>query len=486
VGSKDESLRNAAIRALAKIPTVESLQVLSAAFRDGSVRDAACKAIVAIGGAKAADVLIPLLDSDEPWCRAEAARALEEVRDSRAVEPLRRRLDDPEPGVRPAAARALQALKWTATDDRERLLYATARDAWQELAALGDAGVPALTALAGRHDGTGGSALIALAKMDAPSAITPLVLALMGDGSILDLARTALSEKHPGWHTSPEAALAVPRLIEHLSGGDSNDEQRAAEILGQIGDQRAIVPLMTALRDKGWLGGEDSYPVRSAALKALQGFGDAPLEALIAEFGKGDVNEHIGKALVALADTARRAAPRLIAACCEAGNLTSDGLDALMTLDINDARLFDPMLRQLFPVEVGSVGEQRKKKFERLLPFSSLTREMLDDAIAAATYEWETKWGGYKNFEHWTIHKLEVSDAAIDRLCRNPSPVVSNILHLVAGKENACFTTGRDGEDFVNVNFADQRARAAKELARRGSPPYDLEAYLRQAGARIT
>jgi hypothetical protein len=113
-----------------------------------------------------------------------------------------------------------------------------------------------------------------------------------------------------------------------------------------------------------------------------------------------------------------------------------------------------------------------------LIPVSALTDEIVDWALKASTYELkpETK---------YSAHELTFSqsDTAIGYLCHLKSPVTSNILHLVAQKQDISVTMDARCPEFeslgttIEISFEHQRDLALLELRTRGNPPYQVDAY---------
>jgi predicted Zn-ribbon and HTH transcriptional regulator len=96
-------------------------------------------------------------------------------------------------------------------------------------------------------------------------------------------AYATFGSKSPAIVESVTAALLEiddPRTVDLLITSLCKDKRqlvrtRVAAVLGQLGDQRAIQPLMDALKD-------EKVPVVFAARKALQAFKNLPPEALVA------------------------------------------------------------------------------------------------------------------------------------------------------------------------------------------------------------
>lgn len=139
--------------------------------------------------------------------------------------------------------------------------------------------------------------------------------------------------------------------------------------------------------------------------------------------------------------------------------------------DTGDARAIGPLLEILFSNPADDDITGAKKALLSLAADSSLTMEMIQDAIDAS---------GYDEIRHGWEATLNKSNAAIDRLCDIKSPVTSNLLILVDRKRNKSLwtTAGVGDHSEVYIDFKEQQIIANDELAKRGSPSYDPSAFL--------
>lgn len=107
--------------------------------------------------------------------------------------------------------------------------------------------VALLNVLENRHPSyrdTRSEVVSALGKIGDARAIEPLVDVIEEEPG----AKEALGKIDPNWRTSAIAQNAVPRLISKLGHEQELVRTRAAEVLGMIGDPRAVEPLVAALR----------------------------------------------------------------------------------------------------------------------------------------------------------------------------------------------------------------------------------------------
>jgi HEAT repeat protein len=176
---------------LGDIRAVEPL-ITALAGPYAGVREQAAAALGLLGDVRAVEPLITALqdkDSRDAVLRQQAAAALGLLGDVRAVEPLITALSDEDLRVREQAAAALEQLGWQPGNDSQRAQRAIAAGHWDEAVGLG------------------------------PAAVEPLIAALQDKGS---------------WNLHPQALWNVRR--------------QAAATLAQLGDPRAVEPLITTLR----------------------------------------------------------------------------------------------------------------------------------------------------------------------------------------------------------------------------------------------
>lgn len=239
--SRDAEMRRRAAETLGEIGDPRALESLIGALRDRdqSVREAAWKALVKLGGAGAealwrepggVDRLIDALRDRDPMVRRGAVQALGEIGNGRATEALIQRLGDEDARVREVA--------------------------WKASVQYGSVVIDRL--MEWMHDGRAppearAAAIHALGEIGDPRAVDPLVEAL-SEPRVRDAAWGALAKI---------GAPAVERLMDALHDTRTAIRKAAAEVLGHIGDPRT----QTALEDRL----EDTEgPVRLAALFALQ------------------------------------------------------------------------------------------------------------------------------------------------------------------------------------------------------------------------
>jgi len=249
-------VREAAAGALGQIGDTRAVDALAAILNDTLDRDAAFSALVTIG-APCVPALVATLKDDKFSVRTDAAKALGQIGDARAVEPLIATLRDSKEPVREAAAEALDRLGWSPDSGEAEAAYWVAKARWDKC--VGDAAV---------------GPLIAVLDDEKVSKSASEVLVRIGAGAVEPLIASLDSTAGAGAVLARIGAPAVEPLIATLQC-DGTLSEAAAEALGQIGDVRAVEPLVTALKDK-------DKSVRKAAAEALGQIADPrALEPLI-------------------------------------------------------------------------------------------------------------------------------------------------------------------------------------------------------------
>jgi HEAT repeat protein len=250
-------------------------------------------------GSPAVLPLIATLEHGSLEMRSVAAAALGKIGDARTVKPLVAALGNKY--VRENAVKALDKLGWQpGLDelDENAIWYWLIKD-WKECFNIGSPAVEHLIAIVEKgmasHDlRMCQQAVQALGEIGDPRAIEPLIAVLSVRGFAGDVPnpeqtwyyRTFDDEWHFVWEA--QVALtkigvpAVEPLIVALKSKEPWVRERAARVLGEIGDTRAVEPLITAITGEKWI-------VRRAAIEALGKLGDVrAIEPLIAKLKDKD------------------------------------------------------------------------------------------------------------------------------------------------------------------------------------------------------
>lgn len=182
--------------------------------------------------------------------QGEAAKALGRIGNERAVEPLIRALNHGNENVRECAAKVL----WDIKDLRaiEPLIQAlkldpynwrVERNAVDTLRKIGEPAVePLIRALKHKDVYVRENAAKALGMIRDERAVEPLIRVVLEDVDWEDRRMAAKALVKIG---KPSVELLIPALKDW----DKDVREIAAEALGEIGDKRAVQPLIHALKD---------------------------------------------------------------------------------------------------------------------------------------------------------------------------------------------------------------------------------------------
>ncbi|MBN1428488.1 MAG: HEAT repeat domain-containing protein [Anaerolineae bacterium] len=351
----------------------------------------------------------------------------------------------------------------------------------------------------------------------------PNIDALKKKGNVQGLIRALNYKKDPAVRQVAAKVLgeigdsiAVEPLIEIAIGNDSKELRiTAVDSLGMLGDERAVEPLLM-LRSSS-----DSF-VYANVEKSIRSIGDPAVDLLIG----------------ALSHTERRvrdqAARMLIAFSWEPGNTIEKAslwiarreFDRLRELDYHTIK---PLLIQSVRWENHPEDFYLNLAFARFIlnteknlddPIVSLAHRLLEvsireypktlDKMSANPWAYEDypeyvseidkrKFGDYADLvrsvvsykrvitHSWDVYndyeyKTDRSVSAIERLCGISTPVSTNLLHHFTKLKDGLADSTNRHPTFGNipttkVSFEIPRSIAISELARRGSPEYDLSIY---------
>lgn len=232
---KDEAVRLQAVEALEAIGNTTAVDPLIQALKDANkdVRLHAARCLGIIGDEKAVEPLIGML-TDNGWgVKDEVIVALGKIGDAKAVEPL------------------IQILK-DKSEDFDTLKYTSSA-----LANIGEPAVLPLIGLLGNEDRDIGERVEnTLVEMGKP-AVLPLIKALEDVNHWIRYRAVRILGRIGD-------NRAVDPIIQALLHDESSGVRyEAAVALGELGDSRAIGPLTTALND-------ENESVRQAAARALK------------------------------------------------------------------------------------------------------------------------------------------------------------------------------------------------------------------------
>jgi HEAT repeat protein len=264
------------------------------------------------GGPKAVEGLIHALETGGSALKIEAAGMLARIKDPKGGVPLVRLLKDEDPAVRKAGALALEQMAGVLDADAASALVEDLHELNEEgqrelviglLGLIPNAIGPLSALLSHPDEATRATAGTILEHLLDPRSADALVDA-MGDPALQDVAVRTLKKlgaireridqafealrNVEGAGEREEARMAtvidllgigrpsVEILIEYLEDEDWLVREAAADLLGKIGDLRAVEPLMERLRK------DKDTGVKELALKSLGLIGDArPVQLFI-------------------------------------------------------------------------------------------------------------------------------------------------------------------------------------------------------------
>lgn len=366
LGGGDWQAQKEAALALGRLGDATVVEPLIEALKDPDwdVRWAALDALGNMNDTRAVQPIFSSLRDDDSITRAKATEALVKIGGTDVSEALVDALSDNNVDVRKAAAQGLSALRWWyPADNGERALFLLAQQKWDELVRLGQPAAEVLVQTLkndtdfGVRGNTAGT-LVAIGILAVESLIDALedravrrsaieVLGRIGDARAVEPVTRALNDEH--WQVRREAARALRRigdnravesLLQALKDSDAGVRSLAAGALGQIGEARAVESLVVSLNDS------DSSVRRSVAW-ALGQIGEARavgplLQALKDE--DDDVRWDAADALGAIRDP--RAVEPLVQALKDK-NISVRWSAASILGYIGDKRAVEPLIEAL-------------------------------------------------------------------------------------------------------------------------------------------
>ncbi len=285
----DTMVRQLAVAALGQIGSERALEPLLAALLDDTLREPATKALRQLKGELVVPALLATLQSPNRKAAQAVLGILNQLQDRRAVKPLLALLQDPEPEIRWAAIEALgrlgdpQAVEpllavFQSGDTPHRVAAA------QALGQIKDSRVvPVLIAALGEPQKDLQAAIgDALGKFG-PQSVGALVAALANPALRYNAADALVKV----------GGAAVAALLPLMQHSDVDVRHTTIEVLGLIGDDRAMGPLIAALKDEA---------VRYSAAEALWKIGVSPeLKSVVTIFRDKESSDMLA-ALRALCD----------------------------------------------------------------------------------------------------------------------------------------------------------------------------------------
>jgi HEAT repeat protein len=273
---------------------------------------------------------------------------------------------------------------------------------------------------------------------------------------------------------------AIKPLAKALKDEDKEVRLNAAWTLCEMeGKEEVAEEIISAL-------GDDNWEVRDYIAKALGEVKGVNAEkALVAAINDSDSRVRIS-IIYSLGKIGSLEARKALVKLLEDGDMFVRYRAAFTLGKLGEPVAIDEIMKHLFEIPEASFSESLKEVNDiltALIPKSSLTEDIIYYSISVSTY------GNYlwteSSFNRYRPSPiLEPSDSALEKLCNIKSPVVSNLLHLIADKKDIEVTVTSDcaNEDWsrtYKLDFNNQCLKAREELKRRGNPPYDAALYLK-------
>jgi HEAT repeat protein len=486
---KDPDVRKAAADALGKIGDAQAIDGLALALKDQDSRWLAEETLGKISSRLTAEELVIALKHQNTTVRSLAAETLGKIGDACAVDELIVALKDQDGSVSWKAAEALGRIGGESTVNKLLVALKDPTESGRReraAKALGDIGDPkAVDALieAFKDRNAALRSSEAVGRIGGESTVNKLLIALKDpDTAVRCMAANALGEIGD--------AHAVDALIATLKDQEFTVRGSFMCALGKIGGARAVDVLVNAIKDQ-------DANVRGQAVEALGKSGDPKAVDALIDAALKDPGGNASQAASIIGNMYSeyavsklfRTKGRFVAETA-LGRIIRNGRGSIAP------EIVDQELKGLFayPIELKSYSEKHtpinrdwydnktKELFWYIVPLSSLSREVVQWAIDASTYEINTS-DKYQNSGRGTT-SFFVSNMAIGRLCNSNSPITSNILHLAAQKRDITLTYSEGCQEFgtettyeTSVSFQHQREEALNELKKRGNPPYQIEAY---------
>ena len=342
------------------------------------------------------------------------------------------------------------------------------------------------------------------------------VLGRIGDRRTIPVFLRGLGDRYRHSAVEGLGLLAEPRAVEpllelleeQLAGKPSPISALMAEALGRIGDPRAVDLLRRALAESHLVELRCKAATALGQLGAVEAAGDlralldqpslelraAAAAALDRLIPAADVTERVKRMIAAgdwpgLIAAGKAVVAPILATLREQPEKVQPELVKVMGR-IADQRAAPAVIDWLFD-HPASITEARalEEWVEALCRLLRDYARIILSLAAAARRKKVDESTGYHDEYHWKYDHGWI-DRGLRDLASIEGPVAVDLLHRVANKPDPTVETGYyDGEMWAGpmtgkLSFARQRARAARELARRGDPPVDPAALTRPGAFR--
>jgi len=257
----EDPVREAAAWALGNLANAQSLEALVAALNDATpgVRKQAATSLAQLGDPQAIQPIIAALQKRDEATRDDLLKALvqlsanldETERVTRVVEPFAEFLVDDNPHMRTIATAALDQMGWKPDQSAIGAAYWLAKEQWDRAIEIGvPAAVPLVALLKDQDKQVRQTAVQSLLRIG-PAAADILVAALKEESE--EIRQGAY------WVLIKLGPHVIETLIAALNDESEEIRLAIARALGQIGDPRAVVPLISLFQDLDWSVRRDAY-----------------------------------------------------------------------------------------------------------------------------------------------------------------------------------------------------------------------------------
>jgi HEAT repeat protein len=302
--NKDNDSRRKAIESLGRLNDPKAILPLSQVVSEFSVRTEAMRAIAEIQSPESIKALSRLLSNTEVDVRFKALEHLDKKRDKLAIPAIIRALYDEEMGIRKQAAIVLDRFGWIPGKDKEGAYYWGAKGDFKRIAEFGTDAIDIILDFV-KIDEHNDSTRSAIEYINDPKAVDRLISLLnyrgcfqlynshdvqksvikalrnIGDPKAVDplITKSRRPQINDGGDDVRRVAIkalgafedirALNFLIACLKIKEGSLNESAAEALGDLGDPRAIDPLIALLAEK-----DLNWMVCEEVVKALGKIGD--------------------------------------------------------------------------------------------------------------------------------------------------------------------------------------------------------------------
>ncbi len=460
--SSENDVPQKAASALGTIRDKRAVEPLIKTLRSNNkyICECAAEALGEIGDRRAIKPLIEKLENGEKDIQQTAARSLEKIGKS-VVGLLTKLLDNEKEDVRWIAANVLDKLGWHPTSNEDKNRYHIAKKEFKKCVQINKSVMDSVIKnLNNESNHVRENAAEILGKLGDKRAVVPLFKVLKDKVNTVRISAVESLGKIGD-------NRAVEPLVKLFQDNNSQISAKAAESLGKIGGKKAADHLVTAFMLKD---ADKQHFLWGSATKALIKIGKPAVGILINALGHNNevIREKAAYILGEIGDK-RAIKPLIDMLEDENKNVQRSTVKSLGKIgDKNTVKL----LINTFEVESGHVKKSAGEALEEL------ARKFLPKEVVIL---WD-KALHYNEGNMGFKHDLD-SIQALQGLCEIENPAISNILYKISQIEDISYTfevwVGRvfDCDMNGNLSFEKYRQIASDELKRRNFSKYNPPDY---------